>query len=308
MMNVAFIGAGGVGGYFGGLLARKGVPVHLVARGQHLEAIRSEGLRVEAASGTFTVRPTSAEADARAVPDCDAVFLSVKNYDLEVALDALRTFAGERACFVPLLNGVEAVEKLAAAFPGRTVAGQCSVLAEVLKPGVIRQARGPQQIVIGELDHRRTSRLSLIADAFAGTGAELIVSGWIQVELWTKLIFIGCLAGIIAATRSSVGEVLACAESRALYLSALREVVAVAEAEGVALPPTIMETTLARAEGSDPATKFSLLRDMEAGRRTELDALIGAIVRRGRERGVATPAHEFLYATLAPAHRRGASG
>ncbi|WP_394821537.1 ketopantoate reductase family protein [Pendulispora albinea] len=305
MMEVAFVGAGGVGGHFGGLLARKGVSVHYVARGRHLEAIRRDGLRVEAASGTFTVRPASVEADARAVPTCGAVFLCVKTYDLDPAIEALRPFAGERACFVPLLNGVDAVDKLAAAFPGRTVGGQCSVLAEVLEPGVIRQARGPQQIVVGELDHRRTSRLEAIASVFAGSGAEVVLSESIQADLWTKLIFIGCLAGVVAATRSSVGEVLACAESRALYLSALREAVAVARAEGVALRPNIVEATMMRAEGTEPATKFSLLRDVEARRRTEVDAMVGAIVRRGRARGVATPAHEFLVAALLPAHLRG---
>ncbi|WP_394823327.1 ketopantoate reductase family protein [Pendulispora albinea] len=307
-MDVAFIGAGGVGGYFGGLLARKGVGVHFVARGQHLSAIRREGLRIEAASGTFTVRPASAEADARAVGRCDFAFVCVKNYDLDAAIEALRPFAGERACFVPLLNGVDAVDKLGAAFPRRTVAGQCSVLAEVAAPGVIRQAPGPQQIVVGELDRRLTSRVAALADVFAGTGVDLVVSESIQTALWTKAIYIACLASVIAATRTSAREVLACAESRALYIAALREAVAVADKEGVTLEPNLVQTLLARGEALQAGTKLSLLRDFEANRRTEIESLSGSFIRRGRARGVPTPTHEFLYAVLLPAHLRGCAG
>jgi 2-dehydropantoate 2-reductase len=306
-MNVAFIGAGGVGGYFGGLLARKGVAVHYVARGRHLEAIRAEGLRVEAAEGTFTVRPASVEADPGAVRDCDYVFVCVKNYDLDEALRALVPAAGKRACFVPLLNGVDAAQKLAALLPGRTIGGQCSVLAEVLRPGVIRRAAGPQQIVVGELDRARTPRVEGVRALFEGTGADVVVSDDVQRELWIKLAYIACLAGTVAATRSSVGEVLACAESRALYVAAIEECMAVAAAEGVTLPPDLVARLVARGEALEPQTKFSLLRDVEGGRRTEIESLSGTIARRGRERGVPTPAHSFLYAALLPAHRRACS-
>jgi 2-dehydropantoate 2-reductase len=305
MMEMAFVGAGGVGGYFGGLLARKGLKVHFVARGRHRNAILDRGLRVEAASGTFTVSPASVEEDARAVPHCDFVFLCVKNYDLEETLRALEPFAGTRACFVPLLNGVDAARKLEAMFPGRTIAAQCSVLSEILEPGVIRQANGPQQIVLGEPCHRRTERMDILADTFSGTGAEVLMSETIERELWSKLIFISCLAGVVAATRSTIGEVLACPQTRALCVTALQEAVVVADAEGIALDSSLVEATMRRAEALEPGSRFSLLRDLEAGKRSEIDSLNGTIVRCGLERGVATPVHSFIYAALLPTHLRG---
>lgn len=306
-MELAVIGVGGVGGYFGGLLARKGVSVHFVARGRHLDAIRKHGLRVEATSGTFSVRPTSAEADARAVPNCDLVLVCVKNYDLDALLTTLQPYAGDRACFVPLLNGIDAVRALSAAFPARIIAGQCSVLAELVSPGVVRQAPGPRQIVIGGLDRTPTPRALALRDAFADTGVDVSISETIEADLWTKMIYIACVASVVAVTRTSVGEVLACAESRALCVSALEEAIAVARAEGVALQPSLLESLLSRAESLEKRTKFSLLRDLEAGRRIEIDALNGALVRRGREHGLATPVHQFLYAALLPAHRRAGS-
>jgi len=303
-MDIAVIGAGGVGGYFGAVLARKGVRVHFVARGRHLEAIRNSGLRVAAASGEFTVHPESVEADARAVPGCDFVLLCTKNYDLRGTIAALRPFAGERACFVPLLNGVDAVEQLRSAFPERTLGGQCSVLAELIEPGVIRQALGPQQIVVGELGPASRQRAESLCRAFQGSEVDISLSETIRTELWIKLIYISCFATVVAATRTSIGEVLACAETRVLCQRALREAIAVASAEGIALSASLADNLLARAESLERSTQFSLLRDLNAGRRLEIDALNGAIARRGRERNVPAPTHEFLYAILRPAHVR----
>jgi 2-dehydropantoate 2-reductase len=304
-MEIAVLGVGGLGGYLGARLAQHGHRIHLIARGRNLEAIRARGVHVEAPSGAYVVKPASAEADARAVPNCDVVLVVVKNYDLDEAIETLRPFAGQKACFVSLLNGIDAVRKLDAAFPGRALAGQCYVVVELDQPGVVRQTPGPQTIVLGELDNRCSARVAALAEAFSATGMDASVSDRIEAVQWTKLTFISCLAGVVAASRSSVGEVLACSETRLLYESALREAQAVARAKNIPVSPTIVQDTLDFAATLDPSTTFSLLRDVLAGRRTEIDAFCGAIVRHGDTCGIPTPVHRFLVAVLKPADERG---
>ena len=301
MMRIAIVGAGGIGGYYGGLLARAGNEVALIARGAHLEAIRTAGLQVESVHGDFTVRPALATSDPAEVGPVDLILFTVKTYDLEEAGRAAAPLLGPDTVVLPLENGLEAPGMLGQLLGAeRVLPGVTYVSASIAAPGRIRQVSELRRIVFGEADGGSTPRAERIREVLAASGIEVVLTGDIQAALWTKFIFMATAAGVCAAARLPLSAALACPETRALFQQALQEAAAVARAEGVALPADIAERTMRTGEGFPPGTRPSMLVDLEAGRRLELEAMSGAVVRRGEAGGVATPVHRVLYALLKP--------
>ncbi len=300
-MKIAILGAGAVGGYYGGLLARSGNEVTFIARGAHLAAIRECGLRVESVHGDFEVCPAQATDDPATVGPVDLVLVTVKSYGLEEAAVAARSLVGPETCVLPLLNGLDAAERLAAVLgDGPVLAGLTHISASVVAPGLIRQVSPLRRITFGERDGTITPRAGRIRDTLAAGGIEVVLTPAVEVALWEKFVFIASIGGVCSLTRLPIGPVLALPETRQLYLDALREVEAVGRARGVALPADIVEQTLRLTEGFAPQTKPSLLADLEAGRPLELEALSGTVVRYGRQAGVPTPVHRVIYAALKP--------
>ncbi len=300
-MKVAILGAGGVGGYYGGLLARSGNDVTFIARGAHLAAIREHGLRVESVHGDFEVRPAQATDDPATVGPVDLVLVTVKSYDLEAAAAAAQPLVGPGTAVLPLLNGLDAAERLAAVLGDDPIlAGLTHISASIAAPGVIRQVSPLRRITFGERSGAITPRVERIRDVLEACGIEVVITSAVEVALWEKFVFIASIGGVCALTRLPIGPVLATPETRQLYLDALREVEAVGRARGVALPADMIESTLRLTEGFAPPTKPSLLADLEAGRPLELEALSGTVVRYGREAGVPTPVHDRIYTTLKP--------
>jgi 2-dehydropantoate 2-reductase len=298
-MKIAILGAGGVGGYYGGLLARSGQEVTFLARGVHLAAMQSDGLRVESMHGDFAVRPAQATDDPAEVGPVDLVLVTVKSYDLEAAAEAARPLVGPGTAVLPLLNGLDAAERLAALLGEEHVlAGLTHISSSVAAAGVIRQISPVRRITFGERDGGISPRAERIRDALTASGAEVLLTPAIDVALWEKFIFIASISGVCCLARQPTGPVLGTAETRQLYVDALREVEAVGQARGIALPPDIVERSLQLAAGFAPETKPSLLVDLEAGRRLELEAMSGTVVRYGREAGVETPVHSVIYAAL----------
>lgn len=303
-MRIAILGAGGVGGYYGGLLARSGHDVAFVARGAHLTALQEQGLRVESVHGDFKVRPVQATDKPGEIGPVDLVLVAVKNYDLDTAAEAVRPLVSPDTAVLPLLNGLDAAERLAAVVgDGPMLAGLTHISSSVAAPGLIRQISRVRRITLGERDGAVTARVRRIGEALALSGIEVIVSDQIDVALWDKFLFIASISGLCCLARQPMGTVLGTAETRQLYIDALREVEAVARARHVALAPGIVERTLAMSEGFAPETRPSMLVDLEAGRRIELEALSGAVVRQGRAVGVDTPVHSVAYAALKAAAR-----
>jgi 2-dehydropantoate 2-reductase len=300
-MRIAILGAGGIGGYYGGLLARSGQDVTFIARGAHLAAIREQGLRVESVHGDFEVCPAKATNDAADAGPVDLVLVTVKSYDLEAAAEAARPLVGSETAALALLNGLDAAERLAAVWGDEHVlAGLTHVSSSIAAPGVIRQVSPLRRITFGERDGAITPRAERIRDALSGSGAEVNLTPAVEVALWEKFVFIASISGVCCLARQTTGRVMDTPETRQLYTDALREVEAVARARGVALPPDVVEKTLRLTEGFAPQTKPSLLVDLEAGRRLELEAMNGTVVRYGRKAGVATPVHDVIYAALKP--------
>lgn len=303
-MKIAVVGSGGVGGYYGAMLARSGHAVTFVARGRHLQAIQARGLRIESLHGDFEVRPAQATHDPERIGEVELVLFAVKTYDLEAAAAIAYPLFGPKTAALPLLNGLDAAERLSAVLGAeRVLAGLTHISTRIAEPGVIRQVSTVRRITFGEQDGQITPRAEHIRDALLSSGIEVILTPAVHTALWEKFIFIASISGVCCLARQPMGPILDTPESRQLFVDALREVEAVGRARQVALPPDIVDRTVELSMGFAPETKPSLLVDLEAGRRLELEAMSGTVVRYGHAAGVSTPIHRVVYAALRPSTR-----
>jgi 2-dehydropantoate 2-reductase len=304
-MRIAIFGAGGAGGYFGARLAKAGEDVVWIARGAHLEALRTRGLRVESIDGDFQLGPLPASDDPSVFGSVDAILFGVKVWQVPEAAAALRPLLGADTFVVPLQNGVEAAGEIGAVLgPERAVAGIAKIFCFLVGPGHLRRPGGPAAITFGELDNRRTDRLERLRAALqrAGLGAEIPAD--INVALWEKFLFVASGGGLGAVTRAPIGIVRSVPETRALLVAAMEEIRNVGRARGVRLSDDVVERTMAFVDTLPIAGTASLQRDLAAGRRSELDWWSGSVVRLGAEAGVATPIHSFIYRSLLPTELR----
>lgn len=303
-MKIAVIGAGGVGGYFGGRLAEAGHDVTFVVRGATLRALKENGLRVSSIDGDFTISPASATDDASSLGPVDVVLLAVKAWQVEEAARLALPLLGSDTAVVPLQNGIDAPEVIAPIVGAeRTCGGLCAIVSFVVEPGVIRHAGAKPIVMFGELDGRSSSRLESLRDAFLESGVSCEIPPDIRHSMWTKFLFIAPLSGIGAVSRVPVGTWRDVPETRALAVRALREIEAIAAAEGVTLGVGAIDRTLARYDGLPADSTASLQRDVMGGRPSEVDAQIGTVVRLARRHGIDVPVHETILAALIPSER-----
>jgi 2-dehydropantoate 2-reductase len=299
-MRIGVYGAGGVGGYFGGRLALAGADVHFIARGAHLRALREHGLKVRSVQGDFEVQ-VPATGDPADVGPCDFVLFCVKTFDTDAAAARLGPLMGEGSAVVSLQNGVENEDKVARAVgDDHVMGGAAFIFAQIAGPGVIAHTGGPASITFGELDGRASPRAKRLLDCCeqAGIGAELSAS--IKTVLWAKLAFICAQAGLTAAVRLPIGEIRTTAAAWAAFSRLVAEVCAVAEADGNPVPQAAQQRALALAQAAEPGSFSSLHDDLVAGRRMELEALHGFVVRRAAQHHLAVPTTEAVYAILQP--------
>jgi 2-dehydropantoate 2-reductase len=306
-MKIAVVGAGGVGGYFGARLAAAGADVHFVARGQHLDAMRARGLRIESPKGDLHLARVNATDDPRAIGACDVVMLCVKLYDVERAIASLAPLVGADTIVLPFQNGVESVELLTRGVGAEhTGGGTAYITAVIAEPGVVRHTV-MDSIFVGEIDGRRSPRLERFVEACAPTGFKATLSDNITIDIWTKFVRLSVFSGMTAVTRCSIGPIVTDPDLMAMLLAALREARAVAVAHGVAVPESITASVQEAYGRMSPDAKSSMLHDLERGRRLELPWLSGAVARLGHEAGVATPIHSFIATVLKP-HVNGQDG
>jgi 2-dehydropantoate 2-reductase len=298
MTSIAVYGAGGVGAYFGGRLARAGADVSLIARGEHLAALREEGLRVESVHGDFEV-DLAATDDPSDVGPVDYVLVCVKSFDTgTLDLDPL---VDEDTCVISLQNGVRNERTLAEAVgEDRVLGGLCYILSTIKEPGVVEHTGGPARIVFGELDGSVTERAERFRDRCEAAGIDVSLSADVRADMWEKFAFIVAHAGMTAAVRLPIGPIRESEAAWAMYERMLREVVAVGNAEGVSLPEGVVEERLDRAAELDADAYSSLHYDLTHGKRMELDAFHGTVVDLAEEHGIDAPACEAVYAILEP--------
>ena len=303
-MRVGVMGAGGVGGYLGGMLALAGNDVTLIARGAHLEAIRAGGLRLITPQQDVTIGCSDtvmATADPRDAGPVDLALLTVKTYQNPVALAAMSPLVGAETTLLALQNGVESHRDAARFFGSRKVLpGAVYLEADVPQPGVVRQAGDVVRVVFGELDGTDSTRGKTIADTLNLAGVQAEFTGDIRKALWTKFLFITTMAGLTSLSRQPMAQLMPEPFCRKVIIACLVEVESVARASGVAIDSTIVADTLAYIEASLDDLHASMHSDLMNGRPLELEALNGAVVRTGDAAGVPTPINDLIYAMLKP--------
>jgi 2-dehydropantoate 2-reductase len=301
-VKVAVVGSGAVGGYYAARLAHAGHEVAVVARGAHLEAIRARGLVVKAATGEIVAR-VQAEADPSAIGPCDLVLLAVKTYDNGTALPLLPPLTGPGTTVLTLQNGVDSPSDAAAVVgESRVMGGAAYIATAIAAPGVIEQTGTHHRIVFGEVFGALrdvTPRGAAIRDVFAGAGVEVEVHADARVPLWEKFVYLAPFAGVTGAARLPIGPVRDRPESLAILERGFAEVEALARAEGVAVAGDLLSRVRAYVAALPPTTRSSLLIDLTSGKRIEVEALQGAVVRRARSHGLDVPVMATLYAVLA---------
>jgi 2-dehydropantoate 2-reductase len=302
-MRIAILGAGGVGGYFGGALARAGHSVAMLARGAHLDAMRERGLEVRTPEGTWTAAVEATDDPAK-LGAADLAIVAVKTYSLAEIAPAARLLAEAGAVILPLLNGVEAADRLieSGVSDDRVLGGLTEISAARIGPGIVERRSTFQRVVVGEragsLSPQASERAERIAAAFREAGADAQVSEDITADLWRKLAFISTMAAVCGLARSPVGPIRDKPLGRELIARSLREVLAVARALGVNAREEDAARILDFIDSMAPGLKPSLLVDLEAGRPTEINDLSGAVSRLGRQAGVDTPVNDVATAAL----------
>lgn len=305
-MKTVIFGTGAVGGYYGGRLAHAGQDITFIARGEHLTAIRETGLRVDSIQGDFLVHPAKATDDPGSIGTADLVVIAVKAWQLDDVIEQMRPLVGEQTIILPLLNGMEHMDKLFSAFDRKNIlGGLCRISAHVAAPGYIRHVGVQPYIAFGELDNTRSKRVETIYKMFSAIDDILVeVPADIHVTMWEKFIFISGTSGVGAYTRQPIGEYRIIPEARQMLIDAMNETAAVARARGVRVPASTVDDTMKRIDKLPHAMLASMQKDMMEGRPSELNEQTGAVIRMGNAAGVPTPTHEKLYAALLPLEQK----
>ena len=298
-MKIAIMGSGGVGGYYGGRLAQAGEEVTFIARGPHLEALRTKGLRVKSHFGDFelsAVQATDNPADAGAV---DLVIVATKAYGLDAAAEAIRPLLAGDTTVLPLLNGVDIAERLGAMLGAdRMLAGLCGLSTFIAEPGVIHQVTPFEYVKFGEHSGEMSERGRAIERVMKGAAINAELSADITVDLWNKFMMLASVAGVCSVSRSPFGVVRSDPDLRAMLAGQIAEIEAIARARSVGLAKDVAERIMAQIDGVPPEMKPSMLMDLEGGRPLELEVLQGTLVRMGAELGIETPVARFIHAAL----------
>lgn len=304
-MKIAIFGTGGVGGYFGARLAQGGEDVTFIARGEHLHAMQTSGLRVDSLNGDFIIKPAKATDDVSEIGPVDLVILGVKAWQVRDAALAMRPLVRRNTTVLPLQNGVDAVPQLTAELGSDVViGGLCKIVSFVVAPGHIRHAGFAPSIVIGELDNQRTDRIVEIEKTFNHAGVETTIAADIQVALWMKFLFIASFSGVGAIANVPAGILRSDPELRAQMLQAMKEIYELAHARNIKLPSNSIDTVMAGVNALPEDATSSMQRDIAAGKPSELESQNGAVVRMARESGVEVPTHDFIYAKLKPLEQK----
>ena len=302
-LSIAILGSGAVGGYYGAKLANAGHKVTFLARGQHLQAIHDNGLMIRSLLGDLTVRANATD-DASEVGHVDVVLVAVKTYDNKNALPMLKAMVGPNTTVLTLQNGVDSVDEIDSVIGEAPDLGGATYIATAgVSPGLIEQTGTHRQIVFGEVFGERNNlskRVENLSRLLIEAEIEVEAVKDARVQLWEKLIYLSPFAGFTGASRLPTGPVWTDPEIRGLFMDAVAEVEQVARAYDIPVSDKIRQKIIDYMDSIPGTTRSSLLIDLSQGKRLEVDALLGSVMRRGRTVGVATPVTSALYAVLKP--------
>ncbi|PWB73797.1 2-dehydropantoate 2-reductase [candidate division GN15 bacterium] len=299
-MKIAVIGTGGVGGYFGGRIARAGHEVTFVARGAHFKAIRENGLQVKSINGDFAIKPAKTTDNIRSLSPVDLILLGVKAWQVREVAQQLKEVVADTTAVMPLQNGVMAAEELTDVLGNKyVIGGLCRIISKIESPGVIAHSGLDPYVAFGELDNRKTERIARIKALFDSAGITSQIAEDISADLWTKFMAI-CVSGLLAVTRSRYGTVRELKETRQMINDLLGEVHQVALQSGIRLEPGIVEKTMVLIDSYPFGSTSSLTRDVMEGRPSEIEYQNGTVVRLGTQFGVDVPVNRFIYNCILP--------
>ncbi|GAC1329389.1 MAG: 2-dehydropantoate 2-reductase [Beijerinckiaceae bacterium] len=301
-MRIAIMGAGGVGGYFGGRLALASNDVTFIARGAHGEAIRRDGLRAEGTLGNFHVEPAKCVSNAAEIAGAvDVILFSVKLTDSKAAAEQLRPIVGSSTTIYTVQNGVEAAETVGAILGhDKVITGIAYISATIAEPGVIRSGAAFARLVFGEADGRESARVKAFRDTCKAANFDAVVTPDIARVLWLKFAMLAPMAATTSLMRCGMGVIRSNPRSRAMLQALVEEIVALAKAMGVHTQDSDVADTMKVFDNLPPSVRASMAHDLDIGKPLELPWLSGAVVRLGEKHGVPTPTHRFVTQALAP--------
>lgn len=297
-MRILVVGAGAVGGYFGGRLAQAGRDVTFLVRARKAEELKAKGLRIISPYGNATLHPKTVAASEIAAP-YEVILLSVKSYSLASAMDDFAAAVGPETMIVPVLNGMRHMDLLAQRFGQHAVlGGVCMVATEVDADGQIRQLTNFQSLAYGEIDGRVTPRVQAVDEALRGAGFDASISQNITRDMWRKWVLLATLGALTCLLRGTIGEIASAPGGAGLSLEVLRECAAIASANGYPQEGAFLEDQASKLTAESSQLTSSMYRDMKKGAPVEADTILGDLIERGRKRGVATPLLQAAYVSL----------
>ncbi|MFT4607257.1 MAG: 2-dehydropantoate 2-reductase [Gammaproteobacteria bacterium] len=305
-MRIAIFGSGGVGGYFGGRLAQAGNDVTFIARGEHLAAIRQNGLRVNSIVGDFVLDKVQATDSPKTVGKVDIVICAVKAWQVTAAAKSMKPMIGHDTLVIPLQNGIEATGQLAALLGADAIlGGLCALIAFQASPGHIKHIGANPLIRFNRLDGQADSRVNLLSEVFNHcNGVKSSIPSDINVAMWLKFMLISPWSGIGAVSQAPIGILLKLPETRQLLLDSMREIYQLGLAQGINLAGDCIQKTITVLESLPESSTTSLQQDMAKGKPSELDEQSGAVVRLSKALGIDTPVNRFILDSLRPQELR----
>ena len=299
-MKIAIIGSGGVGGYFGGKIAKAGFEVTFLARGEHLKAMQTHGLTVKSTLGDFQVDSVKATDKIQDIGKVDLIVLAIKAWQVKDVSAELSSIMTDTSVILPLQNGVSTIDDLREHISaGRILSGLCRIISKIEAPGVINHFGVTPTIVFGEVDNSRTERVQKIKDIFDQSGINCNISKDINTDLWKKFISI-CVSGLLAITKTTYGELRELKETRQIMIELLNEIYQLSEKAGIQIEPGFLEKTISFIDTFPYDTTSSLTRDVWEGKPSEIEYQNGTVVRLGEKYGVDTPINKFVYHCILP--------
>jgi 2-dehydropantoate 2-reductase len=303
-MRIGIVGIGGVGGYFGGKLAREyeGSEQHeiiFIARGGHLKAIQKKGLQLFTREVDYIARPKIATDNPFEAGVFDLVFFCTKSYSLDSSVQQFSSCINKNTVVIPLLNGVNSAERICAVLPqAKVLSGSVYIISHIEEPGVIRQEDGACKLTFGTDDQESAQKYSYILDILLQAKINAVLTDKISEALWTKYLLMCSLASLMSATGKTYGAVWADSSLRKKARDMMLEVVAVAEARHIILQEKAVDKAMEMVAGFGHNSKTSMQIDREKGKQTEIDALTAYLCKAGRELGIPTPLHDEIYLQL----------
>ena len=299
-MKIAIMGAGGIGGCYGALLAAAGSDVTLIARGAHLAAIQQNGLKLVEKDSEFTAKVDATDSPSKVGP-VDLVIFSVKTYQNAIAIPFIKPMVGKHSAILTIQNGVESAEEIGNEYGvGRVLPGSAYVISNIEAPGVVRQRSFPARVAFGEPDGNATQRAIDVQKEMSQAGITTELSDDIVRALWSKAMYNSPANGLASAARLAPKDLVETPEGPTLFKSAIKEVAAVASASGVNIGDNDIQRAFDLISNRPMGAKGSMQADLEAGRPLELEAMVGFVGRIGRQLNVPTPIFDVLYTVLLP--------